>query len=164
MAAITGGHSRIKRRELFHGKLIVPALTHEDPRYYTRGYGGLFPPRGIRCPVVLTRLILEGQLQLLRLGKPWYGFIQPLLSATGAVRKTAENCASATESAASNNIIKGVQGMICQTFPTESEGHRVVRRVYAALMGCPPAYRCLRLHTIRRPAAIENGEIHLIFR
>jgi len=35
---------------------IVPALTHEDPRYYTLGYGGFFRRAGYAlCRVVLTK-------------------------------------------------------------------------------------------------------------
>jgi hypothetical protein len=32
----------------FFTEAFVPALTHEDPRYYTRGHGGFFSPRRVR--------------------------------------------------------------------------------------------------------------------
>jgi hypothetical protein len=47
----------------FFTEAIVPAITHEDPRYYTMENGGFFDEWVTRYPVPLSqRQILEGQV------------------------------------------------------------------------------------------------------
>ena len=46
----------------FFTEAIIPAITHEDPRYYTRGKGGFFTERATRYPVPSSRRrILEAR-------------------------------------------------------------------------------------------------------
>jgi hypothetical protein len=95
----------------FFTEAIIPALTHEDPRYYTRGHGGFFRRAGYALSqVVLTKTDsggttfniseivgngLEAGLSNLYYPPEERGF-----------RKTAENFGSQIEAASLNNIIK----------------------------------------------------------
>lgn len=95
----------------FFTEAIVPALTREDPRYYTRGYGGFFRRAGYALSrVVLTRTDSGGTS---------FNFSEIVGNAMEAglsnlyyppqergLRKTAENWGAQLESAALNNIIK----------------------------------------------------------
>jgi hypothetical protein len=95
----------------FFTEAIVPALTREDPRYYTRGYGGFFRRTGYALSrVVLTRTDSGGTS---------FNFSEIVGNAMEAglsnlyyppqergLRKTAENWGAQLESAALNNIIK----------------------------------------------------------
>ena len=112
------GYGRYYRRAFadqasgaFFTVAIVPPLTHEDPRYYTRGYGGFFRRAGYALSqVVLTRTDS---------GRPTFNFSEVGGNALEAglsnlyyppqergMRKTAENWGAQLESAALNNIIK----------------------------------------------------------
>jgi len=95
----------------FFTEAIIPALTHEDPRYYTRGHGGFFRRAGYALSqVVLTKTDsggttfniseivgngLEAGLSNLYYPPEERGF-----------RKTAENFGSQIEAASLNSIIK----------------------------------------------------------
>jgi hypothetical protein len=95
----------------FFTEAIVPALTREDPRYYTRGYGGFFRRAGYALSqVVLTRTDA---------GRTSFNFSEIVGNAMEAglsnlyyppqergIRNTAENWGAQLESAALNNIIK----------------------------------------------------------
>jgi hypothetical protein len=90
---------------------IVPALTHEDPRYYTLGHGGFFRrTRYALSQVVLTRTDSGGvsfnysevvgngmEAGLANLYYP---------AQERGVRKTAENWGTQLEAASLNNIIR----------------------------------------------------------
>jgi hypothetical protein len=95
----------------FFTEAIVPALTHEDPRYYTRGYGGFFR----RSAYALSQVVLTKTDS----GKITFNFSEIGGNALEAglsnlyyppqergFRKTAENWGAQLESAALNNIIK----------------------------------------------------------
>jgi len=95
----------------FFTEAIVPALTREDPRYYTRGYGGFFRRTGYALSqVVLTRTDaggtsfnfseIVGNAMEAGLSNLYY---PPQERGFG---KTAENWGAQLESAALNNIIK----------------------------------------------------------
>jgi len=95
----------------FFTEAIVPALTHEDPRYYTLGHGGFFRRTGYALSrVVITRKdsgaktfnysevggnIMEAGLSNLYYPPEERGF-----------KKTAQNCGTQLEAAALNNIAK----------------------------------------------------------
>ena len=95
----------------FFTEAIVPALTHEDPRYYTRGHGGFFRRAGYALSqVVLTRTDSGGTT---------FNFSEIVGNGLEAglsnlyyppeergMRKTAENWGSQIEAASLNNIIK----------------------------------------------------------
>jgi len=90
---------------------IVPALTHEDPRYYTLGHGGFFRRTGYALSrVVVTKTDSGGKR---------FNTSEVLGNGTEAglanlyyppeergLRKTAENWGTGLESAALNNVIK----------------------------------------------------------
>jgi hypothetical protein len=95
----------------FFTEAIVPTLTHEDPRYYTRGYGGFFR----RSAYALSQVVLTKTDS----GKITFNFSEIGGNALEAglsnlyyppqergFRKTAENWGAQLESAALNNIIK----------------------------------------------------------
>jgi hypothetical protein len=95
----------------FFTEAIVPALTREDPRYYTRGYGGFFR----RSAYALSQVVLTKTDS----GKITFNFSEIGGNALEAglsnlyyppqergFRKTAENWGAQLESAALNNIIK----------------------------------------------------------
>lgn len=95
----------------FFTEAIVPALTHEDPRYYTRGYGGFFRRTGYALSqVVLTKTDtgartfnfseIAGNAMEAGLSNLYYP------PQERGMRKTAENWGAQLESAALNNIIK----------------------------------------------------------
>ncbi len=90
---------------------IVPALTHEDPRYYTLGHGGVFR----RTAYALSQLVLTKMDS----GKTGFNFSEILGNGMEAgvanlyyppqergFRKTADNWAVGIESAALNNVVK----------------------------------------------------------
>jgi len=95
----------------FFTEAIVPALTHEDPRYYTLGHGGFFRRTGYALSrVVITRKdsgaktfnysevggnIMEAGLSNLYYPPEERGF-----------KKTAQNWGTQLEAAALNNIAK----------------------------------------------------------
>jgi hypothetical protein len=95
----------------FFTEALIPALTHEDPRYYTRGHGGFFRRAGYALSqVVLTKTDsggttfnfseivgngMEAGLSNLYYPPEERGF-----------RKTAENWGAQIEAAALNNIVK----------------------------------------------------------
>lgn len=95
----------------FFTEAIVPALTHEDPRYYTRGHGGFFRRTGYALSqVVLTKTDSGGTS---------FNFSEIVGNGMEAglanlyyppeergLRKTAENWGTGLESAALNNVIK----------------------------------------------------------
>jgi hypothetical protein len=95
----------------FFTEAIVPALTHEDPRYYTLGHGGFFRrTKYALSQVVLTRTDSGGvsfnysevvgngmEAGLANLYYP---------AQDRGLRKTAENWATQLEAAALNNIIR----------------------------------------------------------
>ena len=95
----------------FFTEAIVPALTREDPRYYTRGYGGFFR----RSAYALSQVVLTKTDS----GKITFNFSEIGGNALEAglsnlyyppqergFRQTAENWGAQLESAALNNIIK----------------------------------------------------------
>jgi len=95
----------------FFTEAIVPALTHEDPRYYTAGHGGFFRRTEYALSqVVLTRTdsggvsfnfseivgnVMEAGLANLYYPPQERGF-----------RRTAENWATQIEAASLNNVIR----------------------------------------------------------
>ena len=95
----------------FFTEAIVPVLTHEDPRYYTRGYGGFFRRAGYALSqVVVTKTDSGGRS---------FNFSEIVGNAMEAglsnlyyppqergLRNTAVNWGAQLESAALNNIIK----------------------------------------------------------
>ena len=95
----------------FFTEAIVPALTREDPRYYTRGYGGFFRRTGYALSqVVLTRTDSGGTT--FNFSEVGGNALEAGLSnlyyppQERGLRKTAENWGAQLESAALNNIIK----------------------------------------------------------
>lgn len=95
----------------FFTEAIVPALTHEDPRYYTRGYGGFFR----RTAYALSRVVvtkadsggarintseLMGNALEAGLANLYYPPEERGLS------NTTQNWATQLEAAALNNIIR----------------------------------------------------------
>jgi hypothetical protein len=95
----------------FFTEAIVPALTREDPRYYTRGYGGFFRRTGYALSqVVLTRTDSGGTT--FNFSEVGGNALEAGLSnlyyppQERGMRKTAENWGAQLESAALNNIIK----------------------------------------------------------
>jgi hypothetical protein len=95
----------------FFTEAIVPALTHEDPRYYTRGHGGFFRRAGYALSqVVLTRTDSGGTAFNLSeiVGNGLEAGLSNLYypPEERGLRKTAENWGSQIEAAALNNIIK----------------------------------------------------------
>jgi hypothetical protein len=95
----------------FFTEAIVPALTREDPRYYTRGYGGFFRRTGYALSrVVLTKTDsggisfnyseIVGNAMEAGLSNLYYP------PQERGIRNTAENWGAQLESAALNNIIK----------------------------------------------------------
>ena len=90
---------------------ILPALTHEDPRYYTRGHGGFFR----RVGYALSRVVVTPTDS----GGTTFNFSEVLGNGMEAglanlyyprpertLRKTAENWGAQMESAALNNLVK----------------------------------------------------------
>ncbi len=95
----------------YFSEAIVPALTHEDPRYYTLGHGGFFHRTAYALSqVVLTRTDSGGT------GFNFSEIVGNGLSAglsnayyppeERGLTKTAENWGTGLESAALNNIFK----------------------------------------------------------
>jgi hypothetical protein len=95
----------------FFTEAIVPALTREDPRYYTRGYGGFFR----RTEYALSQVVLTKTDS----GRETFNFSEIVGNAMEAglsnlyyppqergFRKTSENWGAQLESAALNNVIK----------------------------------------------------------
>ena len=90
---------------------IVPALTHEDPRYYTLGHGGFFRrAKYALSQVVLTRTDsggtsfnfseIAGNMMEAGVANLYYP------AQERGFRKTAENWATQLEAASLNNIIR----------------------------------------------------------
>jgi hypothetical protein len=95
----------------FFTEALVPAVTHEDPRYYTLGHGGFLH----RTAYALSRLVLTKTdsdglgfnfSEILGNGMEagLSNFYYP--SQERGLRKTEENWATGLESAALNNVIK----------------------------------------------------------
>ena len=95
----------------FFTEAIVPALMHEDPRYYTLGHGGFFRRTGY----ALSRVVLTKTDS----GNTRFNFSEIVGNGMEAglanlyyppeergLRKTAENWGTGLESAALNNVIK----------------------------------------------------------
>jgi hypothetical protein len=90
---------------------IVPAITHEDPRYYTRGHGGFFRRTGYALSqVVLTKTDSGGTSFNISeiLGNGMEAGLSNLYypPEERGLRKTAENWGTDLESAALNDVIK----------------------------------------------------------
>ncbi len=95
----------------FFTEALVPAMTHEDPRYYTLGHGGFFRRTGYALSrVVFTKTDSGGTS---------FNFSEVVGNGLEAglsnvyyppqergLRKTAENWGTGLESAALNNVIK----------------------------------------------------------
>jgi hypothetical protein len=90
---------------------IVPALTHEDPRYYTLGHGGFFRrTKYALSQIVLTRTDsggtsfnfseIAGNMMEAGVANLYYP------AQERGFRKTAENWATQLEAASLNNIIR----------------------------------------------------------
>jgi hypothetical protein len=95
----------------FFTEAIIPALTHEDPRYYTRGHGGFFRRAGYALSqVVLTKTDSGGTAFNISeiLGNGLEAGLSNLYypPEQRGFRKTAENFGSQIEAASLNNIIK----------------------------------------------------------
>jgi hypothetical protein len=95
----------------FFTEAIIPALTHEDPRYYTRGHGGFFRRAGYALSqVVLTKTDSGGTAFNISeiLGNGLEAGLSNLYypPEERGFRKTAENFGSQIEAASLNNIIK----------------------------------------------------------
>jgi hypothetical protein len=95
----------------FFTDALMPALTHEDPRYYTLGHGNFFKRAGYALSkVVITKRDSGGNTLNVSeiLGN---GFVAGLSNAyyppeERSFRKTAENFGTGIESAALNNLVK----------------------------------------------------------
>lgn len=95
----------------FFTEAIVPALTHEDPRYYTLGHGGFFRrTKYALSQVVLTRTDSGGVSFNYSeiVGNGMEAGLANLYYPTQerGFRKTAENWATQLEAASLNNIIR----------------------------------------------------------
>jgi hypothetical protein len=95
----------------FFTEAIVPALTHEDPRYYTLGHGGFFRRTGYALSrVVLTKTDSGGTSFNFSeiVGNGMEAGLSNLYypPEERGLRKTAENWGTGLESAALNNVIK----------------------------------------------------------
>jgi hypothetical protein len=105
----------------FFTEAIVPALTHEDPRYYTRGYGGFFRRAGYALSqVVVTKTDSGGRSFNFSeiVGNGMEAGLSNLYypPQERGLRNTAENWGAQLESAALNNIIKEFWPDIRRTF------------------------------------------------
>ena len=90
---------------------IVPALTHEDPRYYTLGHGGFFRRTGYALSRVVVTKTDSGGTRFNTsevLGNGMEAGLANLYypPEERGLRKTAENWGTGLESAALNNVIK----------------------------------------------------------
>jgi hypothetical protein len=95
----------------FFTEAIVPALRHEDPRYYTLGHGGFFRRTGYALSrVVLTKTDSGGTSFNFSeiVGNGMEAGLSNLYypPEERGLRKTAENWGTGLESAALNNVIK----------------------------------------------------------
>ena len=95
----------------FFTEAIVPALRHEDPRYYTLGHGGFFRRTGYALSrVVLTKTDSGGTSFNFSeiVGNGMEAGLSNLYypPEERGLRKTAENFGTGLESAALNNVIK----------------------------------------------------------
>ena len=95
----------------FFTEAIIPALTHQDPRYYTRGHGGFFRRAGYALSqVVLTKTDSGGTTFNISeiLGNGLEAGLSNLYypPEERGFRKTAENFGSQIEAASLNNIIR----------------------------------------------------------
>jgi hypothetical protein len=95
----------------FFTEAIVPALTHEDPRYYTLGHRGFFRRAGYALSqVVLTRADSGGVSFNYSeiVGNGMEAGVANLYypAEERGLRKTAENWATQLEAAALNNIVR----------------------------------------------------------
>jgi hypothetical protein len=93
----------------FFTEAIVPAMTHEDPRYYTLGHGGFSTGQDTRYRVSsLPRPISEARalttLRLWGMEAELSNFYYP--PEERSLRNTAVNWASQLEAASLNNIIR----------------------------------------------------------
>jgi hypothetical protein len=90
---------------------IVPAITHEDPRYYTRGYGGFFRRAGYALSqVVLTKTDsgkitfniseIAGSAMVAGVSNLYYPRQER------GVGSTAKNWGTQIEAAALNNVVR----------------------------------------------------------
>jgi hypothetical protein len=95
----------------FFTEALVPALTHEDPRYYTLGHGSFLRRTGYALSrVVLTKTDSGGVSFNFSevLGNGMVAGLSNLYypPEERGLRKTAENWATGLESAALNNLVK----------------------------------------------------------
>ncbi|MFY9529931.1 MAG: hypothetical protein WBC04_07785 [Candidatus Acidiferrales bacterium] len=95
----------------FFTEALVPSMTHEDPRYYTRGEGGFLHRTAYALSrVVLTKTDSEGISFNFSevLGNGMEAGLTNLYypSQERGLRKTAENWGTGLESAALNNLVK----------------------------------------------------------
>jgi hypothetical protein len=91
---------------------IVPTITHEDPRYYTRGYGGFFRRTGYAlAQVVVTRTDTAGGRSFNYSEVVGAGLEAGLSNAYYPAEErglvsTAKNWGTQLESAALNNVVR----------------------------------------------------------
>ena len=97
----------------FFTEAIVPALTHEDPRYYTLGHGGFFHRTGYAISqLVLTKTDAEGEKEVFNYSEVVGNVAEAALSNAyyppqeRGFGKTATGWATQMEGACINNIIK----------------------------------------------------------
>ena len=97
----------------FFTEAVVPALTHEDPRYYTRGHGGFFRRTSYAISqLVLTKTDAEGEKEVFNYSEVVGNVLEASLSnayyppSERGFGKTATGWATQMEGACINNIIK----------------------------------------------------------
>lgn len=112
------GYARYYWRGLLDGasgsyftEAIVPALTHEDPRYYTRGHGGFFRRTGYALSRVVVTKTDSGGASFNWSEVGGNGLVAGLSTAyyppqERTLNKTLQNWGTQIESAALNNIAK----------------------------------------------------------